>query len=142
MSPKHESSSQNNKETVKTVIFTPTSFFESSYDPSSDKKPDCIKERVVSFENMDELKRKVFDLYRTETSGEECDHDENTQTNRPKRHQMHHHSCVSNREETTQNENDDDRDEADQLFFCSSAQDRGRQLAVISHEDELSAFSH
>lgn len=72
------------KDHIETVIFTPTTTFESSssscYYP---KKPECIKERVVSFENMDELQQKLFDMYDASRRHEQDDYCEVPTKNMP-----------------------------------------------------------
>eukprot|EP00339_Tiarina_fusa_P027861 CAMPEP_0117011594 /NCGR_PEP_ID=MMETSP0472-20121206/9939_1 /TAXON_ID=693140 ORGANISM="Tiarina fusus, Strain LIS" /NCGR_SAMPLE_ID=MMETSP0472 /ASSEMBLY_ACC=CAM_ASM_000603 /LENGTH=143 /DNA_ID=CAMNT_0004714449 /DNA_START=177 /DNA_END=605 /DNA_ORIENTATION=+ len=45
-----------NKDHIETVIFTPTTTYHC-------EKPDCVQERVVSYENMDELNAKLYNLY-------------------------------------------------------------------------------
>jgi hypothetical protein len=50
------SSSYSNKDHIETVIFTPTTGYHC-------EKPDCVQERVVSYEDMDELNAKLYNLY-------------------------------------------------------------------------------
>jgi hypothetical protein len=89
-----------NKDRIETVIFTPTTSYYC-------EKPDCVQERVVSYENMDELKAKLYNLYSS--------NNETISTTRrmdeiphQRERNSHHHRLNSSNLEEEEYEDDDD----------------------------------